>query len=569
MRLNEQNVSPRVAYFCMEYGLDHTLPIYAGGLGVLAGDYLKAAKDLGAPVVGIGILWNQDYTEQFINDHGYPYDIYPHYDFSPLKDTGITVSLRIRGAEVTCKVHMVDKFGNAPVYLLDTNFPGSENGWMTKRLYGGVAQDRVAAEMILGIGGVKALRTMGIDVDIYHFNEGHAVFAGIELIREKMAKQKMSFHEAWKATQKEIVFTTHTPVEAGNEVWNHDLLQLMEAYNGLNYEQMRELGDDPFNVTIAALRMANIANAVSKLHGQTARDMWGKVYETAPIISVTNGVHVNTWQDKRIRKAFEQGDDLWEPHLRCKKELIDFISQHTGANLKPDALTIGFARRAAPYKRSELIFRNIEVIDPLLTEGKIQLIFSGKAHPDDTLGKDIIHQLVKMDRKYRDSVVFVENYNMEIARLMVRGCDIWLNNPKRPMEASGTSGMKAAVNGGLNLSVVDGWVAEGPQHGVSGWLLCTVCGKTADSVSQDDRDQQALYNVLLTEVIPTYYTDHSRWHNMMRASIDMANYQFSSHRMLREYYDVMYHRTVLCRDKNICPQPLEIPAQYLEQQQYH
>ncbi len=569
MRLNEQNVSPRVAYFCMEYGLDHTLPIYAGGLGVLAGDYLKAAKDLGAPVVGIGILWNQDYTEQFINDHGYPYDIYPHYDFSPLKDTGITVSLRIRGAEVTCKVHMVDKFGNAPVYLLDTNFPGSENGWMTKRLYGGVAQDRVAAEMILGIGGVKALRAMGIDVDIYHFNEGHAVFAGIELIREKMTKQQMSFHEAWKATQREIVFTTHTPVEAGNEVWNHDLLQLMEAYNGLNYEQMRELGDDPFNVTIAALRMANIANAVSKLHGQTARDMWGKVYETAPIISVTNGVHVNTWQDERIRKAFEQGDDLWEPHLGCKKELINFIAEHTGANLKPDALTIGFARRAAPYKRSELIFRNIEVIDPLLTEGRIQLIFSGKAHPDDTLGKDIIHQLVKMDRKYRDSVVFVENYNMEIARLMVRGCDIWLNNPKRPMEASGTSGMKAAVNGVLNLSVVDGWVAEGPQHGVSGWLLCTVCGKTSASVSQDERDQQALYNVLLTEVIPTYYTDHSRWHNMMRASIDMANYQFSSHRMLREYYDVMYHRTVLCRDKNICPQPFEIPAQYLEQQQYH
>ncbi len=553
MKLVDHNVSPRVAYFCMEFGLDHKLPIYAGGLGVLAGDYIKAARDLDAPVVGIGILWNQDYTEQFIGKDGYPYDKYPNYDFSSVKDTGVTVKLRVRGADVTCKVHMVDQYGNAPLYLLDTNFPGSEHGWMTNRLYGGVAQDRVAAEMILGIGGVRALRALGIEVDIYHFNEGHAVFAGVELIREKMANNHRSFNEAWRTTQKEVVFTTHTPVEAGNEVWGHDLLQHMEAYNGLAYEQMCELGGDPFNMTVAALRLANIANAVSKLHGQTARDMWSKVYETAPIISVTNGVHVNTWQDEGIRRAFEQGGDLWEPHMACKKELISFVKQYTGANLNPEAMIIGFARRAAPYKRSELIFRNAEVIEPLLKEGKIQLVFSGKAHPNDTMGKEIIRKLVKMNRKYRDSVVFLENYNMEIARLMVRGCDVWLNNPRRPLEASGTSGMKAAVNGVLNLSVVDGWVAEGPQHGVSGWLLCTVCGKIESDVSQDERDLQTLYNVLLTQVVPTFYGDRPRWHNMMRASIDMSHYQFSSHRMLREYYDVMYQKTIECQDENVCP----------------
>ncbi len=566
LRLIDRSISPHVAYFCMEFGLDHTLPIYAGGLGVLAGDYLKAAKDLDAPVVGIGILWNQDYTEQFIGEDGYPHDSYINYDFSSVRDTGVTVSVRVRGADVTCKVHMVDRYGNAPLYLLDTNFPGSEHGWMTKRLYGGVEQDRVAAEMILGIGGIRALRALGIEVDIYHFNEGHAVFAGIELIREKMHNQKMSFRDAWKATQKEVVFTTHTPVEAGNERWNHDLLQHMEAYNGLTYEQMREVGDDPFNMTIAALRIANIANAVSKLHGNTARDMWGHINETAPIISVTNGVHLETWQDSRIRTAFENGENLWEPHMACKKELISFIRKHTQANLNPEALLIGFARRAAPYKRSELIFRNLDVIDPLLQEGKMQLVFSGKAHPNDTLGKEIIHRLVQMDRKYRDSVVFLENYNMEIARLMVRGCDVWLNNPRRPLEASGTSGMKAAVNGVLNLSVVDGWVAEGPQHGVSGWLLCSVCGRRGQQLNQDDLDLLTLYDVLLTEVIPTFYNDRDRWQNMMRASIDMAHYQFSSHRMLREYFDVLYERAFTCQAKNICPPRYkQEPALYFDQ----
>jgi len=538
---NQQNL-PRVAYFCMEYGLHEELPIYAGGLGVLAGDYLKAAADLGVPMVGIGILWKQDYTEQFIGEDGRPYDVYPNYNFQNLKDTGVTVKVKVRGADVTCKVHLADRYGNAPLYLLDANFPGSEHGWMTSKLYGGMAQDRIAAEIILGIGGVRALRALGIDVDVYHFNEGHAALAGIELIREKMQQQRMSFHEAWEATRKNIVFTTHTPVAAGNEAHDHGLLQHMEAYNGLTFEQMRELGGDPFNMTVAALRLSQVANAVSKLHGQTARLMWKDVHGSAPIISITNGVHGPTWQDSSIREAFANGGDLWGPHLKAKERLIQYVKQHSGNTLNPNALIVGFARRAAPYKRSDLIFRNPDIIEPLLREGKLQLIFSGKAHPNDTMGKDIIADLVKMDRKFQDKVVFLENYNMEVARLMVMGCDVWLNNPRRPMEASGTSGMKAAMNGVLNLSVVDGWVAEGPQHGVSGWLLESAIKEHANEWQQDEEDLRDLYQVLCNEVIPTFYNNRQNWLEMMRASIDMAHWQFSSHRMLREYYDVLYSR---------------------------
>jgi len=526
--------------------LDKQLPIYAGGLGILAGDYLKTAADLQVPVVGIGILWRQDYTEQWIGENNWPYDVYPVYNYDFIKNTGVTITVRVRGADVVCKVHRVDQFGNAPLYLLDTSFPGSDHGWMTSKLYGGIDQDRVAGEMILGIGGVRALRALGIEVDVYHFNEGHAVFAGLELIREKM-QQGMSFHEAWEATRREIVFTTHTPVEAGNETHTHSLLQHMETYMNFTYEQIRKIGGDPFGMTVAGLRLSNVANAVSELHGRTARRMWQHVDNAAPIINITNGVHVPTWQDNHVRRAFENKGDLWEPHMQAKQELIDFIHKHTNTRLGLNTLTIGFARRAAPYKRSELIFRDAGKIDSLLRERKLQLVFSGKAHPNDIPGKDIIRRLVEMDRKYSKQVVFLENYDMEIASLLTRGCDVWLNNPRRPLEASGTSGMKAAMNGVLNVSTVDGWVAEGPEHGISGWLLDEVFdGKPAEH-DQDEHDLEALYHVLHTEVIPTYYDNHRRWVEMMRASIEMSRQKFSSRRMLEEYYEKMYLKVKTAR----------------------
>jgi starch phosphorylase len=537
--MNQNKGNPRVAYFCMEFGLSEEMPIYAGGLGVLAGDYLKAARDAQLPMIGIGILWANDYTEQYIDGAGRPYDVYPQFDFPMAEDTGISVFVNVRGEEVECKVKKVDCYGNVPLYLLDTNISGSNHGWMTSKLYGGGAQDRIAAEMILGIGGIRLLRALDIEIDLYHFNEGHALFAGLELIREEMENHGQPFDLAFKKAKSRIIFTTHTPVPAGNEIHDHHTLRHMGAYNGLSYEEMCQIGGDPFNMTAASLRLSHKANAVSKLHGHTARKMWREIPLASPIISITNGVHERTWQDKRIKEAFDCSEDLFPVHQSCKKELFAYIAKKTGEKLDPEVLTLGFARRAAPYKRSDLIFRNSDLVEPFISHGKLQLIFSGKAHPQDELGKDIISDLVKMDRKFGNRVVFLENYNMEVARLMVRGCDVWLNNPRRPFEASGTSGMKAAMNGVLNFSVVDGWVAEGPQHGVSGWLLEQAARQSADW-NQDEHDLHELYQVLFREILPTYYQDRERWKEMMLSSIDMAQWQFSSARMIREYYDVLY-----------------------------
>ncbi|SJZ51575.1 alpha-glucan family phosphorylase [Selenihalanaerobacter shriftii] len=557
---------PHIAYFCMEYGLNEELPIYSGGLGVLAGDHLKAAHDLQAPLVAIGMLWKQDYTHQYIDENGRPYDTYPNFDYDFLKDTGVSVNVNVRDEDVTCKVKLVDRYDNAPLYLLDTNFPGSEHGWITSRLYGGQTQDRIAQEIVLGIGGLRALRKLGIQVDKYHFNEGHAILAGIELMQERMKNEGLSFQEAKNAVKKEIVFTTHTPVRAGNEAHEHQLLQEMGAYNGLNYNQMNEIGGDPFNMTVAGLRLSHITNGVSKLHKETTKEMWKDVSGTSPIIGITNGVHAKTWQDKKMRNAYEEDQDLWQPHQKSKQELIDYVKENNGANMDINSIIIGFARRAAPYKRSELIFRDAEAIDPLLRDGKVQLVFSGKAHPNDQNGKDIVQNLVKMDRKYKDSVVFLENYDMEIARKLVKGSDVWLNNPRRPLEASGTSGMKAAMNGVLNLSVVDGWLAEGPQHGVSGWLIDEALHEEYNHLSEDERDLKALYKIIYDEVIPTYYDNRAKWKEMMKASIDMSQWKFSAQRMVEEYYERMYNKNLVRPEQNQQPsaKPFETVTESIE-----
>lgn len=538
----QNKYNKRVAYFCMEYGLDQRLPLYAGGLGILAGDYLKAAKDLDAPVVGIGILWWQDYTKQLIGDDGYPYDTYPIHDFSFLEDTNKSVDVQVGGETVNCKIYKANQFNNKDLYLLDTGKPGSKFGWITDKLYNGNNYNRVAQEIVLGIGGVRALRELGIDVDLYHFNEGHASFAGFELLKEKMEQKNISFEVALEEIKNEIVFTTHTPVSAGNEA--HDLNLLMEigANNSLTYQQLKQIGGEPFNMTAACLHMSKISNGVSEIHGKTAKNMWKHLEDSAPIISITNGVHKKTWQNQAVNEAFESSGDIWSAHQEAKKDLINYVAEKTDAHMNPDNLIIGFARRAAPYKRSELIFRDTNKIDDLLKTGKIQLIFSGKAHPNDRYGKDIVATLVKMDRKYKDSVVFLENYDIEICQHLIQGVDIWLNNPRRPMEASGTSGMKAAMNGVLNLSVLDGWVAEGPEHGVNGWILDDVFSTLEEKLSEDEKDLRALYKILREEVIPIYYNDRTRWIDMMKASIDMSHHKFSAIRMLDDYYHKMYNK---------------------------
>ncbi len=527
---------PRVAYFCMEYGLHEDFRIYSGGLGILAGDILKAAKDEEVPLVGVGILWRQGYTQQLIDDKGMPYDCYHEYSYDFLKDTGVTVSVRIRGNDVKCKVWLCDKYGNVPLYLLDTNIPDNRDSLLTGQLYGWFSEERVAQEIILSIGGLKALRALGIEVDIYHFNDSHPVLTGIELIREKMDNQEMTFDEAWAATREQIIFTTHTPVAAGNETHEHELLRYIGAYNGLTYGQMVKIGGEPFSMTVAGLRLSRKANAVAQLHGETARKMWKDVTGASEIIAVTNGVHNGTWQDQELFNAYKNKSDLWEPHMRAKREMIEEVYKRNSVRLDENVLTIGFARRAAPYKRSDLIFKKREFIEPLLKNRKLQIIFSGKAHPNDLAGKKIVSNLYKMSEMYPDSVIFLQDYDMKIGKLLTRGCDIWLNNPIRPMEASGTSGMKAAMNGVLNLSVLDGWWPEGCIHGVNGWQI----GGGYEGEDHEKVDGDSLCNVLFEEVMPTYYDNRDKWVTMMGASIEMSTWKFSAARMVQEYYQLMY-----------------------------
>jgi starch phosphorylase len=472
----------------MEYGLDSSFKIYSGGLGILAGDYLKGAKDNNMPVVGIGIKWKQGYVEQRIDEEGNIYDCFRNYNYDFLEDTGIKIRVKIRQSNVYCKVWKVDCFGNADLYLLDTNIKENSDRWITGRLYGGGVEERIAQEIVLGIGGVRALRALNIPVDTYHFNEGHAVFAGIELMNEKM-NAGMSFDKAWKSTRKEVVFTTHTPIKAGNESHGIEALTYIGANLGFSVEQMSRIGGIPFNMTVAALRLSRRSNAVSELHTQTANRMWAKIKNRSKI----------------------------------------------------NALLIGFSRRAASYKRSDLIFKDEKRIEKYLKDGKVQIIFSGKAHPLDTMGKKVVLNLVEMSRKYPNSVVFMENYDMEIGQILTRGCDVWLNNPRRPNEASGTSGMKAVMNGVLNCSILDGWWPEACKDGINGWAIGDEnIPETVEE--QDEKDAKALYYTLLERVIPTYYNHHQKWLEMMKESIESTKTFFSVDRMINDYYKLLYQK---------------------------
>jgi len=534
------NSLPRVAYFCMEYALQSNFKMYAGGLGILAGDYLKGAKDHKFPIVGIGIKWKQGYTDQRISSEGRPIDTYPIYEYPFLKDTGKTISITIRKREVKCKIWLCDQFRNAQLYLLDTDVPGNEDAWISGQLYGWFGEERIAQEMVLGIGGVKALRALKIPVDVYHFNEGHALFAGFELMREKVKNGK-SFDQALAATRKEIVFTTHTPVVQGNESHYIDRLIYMGADNGVfNRQQLKQLGGSPFNMTVGALRLSRKANAVAQLHADTANKMWKDVKDRTEIIGITNAIHIPTWVDRRIIGASKNTNaDIWKFHQENKRQLLNFIRERTGVKLKLDSLLIGFSRRAVPYKRSDLIFSDSSKIDKLFKSGKLQIVFSGKAHPLDDGGKRIVANIVALTKKYPQSVVFLENYDMTIGSMLVRGSDIWLNNPRRPQEASGTSGMKAAMNGVLNLSILDGWWPEACLHGVNGWQI----GDGYENKNEkklDAHDQKALYKVLLDEVVPTYYDDKKQWVQMMKQSVLSTHKEFAVKRMLEQYYNELY-----------------------------
>lgn len=521
--------TPHVAYFCMEFGLHESFPIYSGGLGILAGDYIKAAADLKLPVIGMGLLWERGYSVQRIGPDGQPYEEFPAFDHSFLRDTGVHVRVNVRGHEVPCNVWVTTRFGHVPLYLIQP--ARSEDRWITHRLYEAGTDVRIAQEMLLGIGGARALTWLGIPISTYHFNEGHAVFAGIETIAARM-EAGLTFPDAWAQTRREIVFTTHTPVKAGNEEHSLKDLRRMGACLQLSGAEMRAIGGDPFNMTVAGLRLARSANAVAELHGETARTMWRHIADAAPITAVTNGVHVPTWQSPAVRAAGDDPERLWQAHRLHRTELLAEIERREGLALDPEGILIGFARRAASYKRPDLIVRDEERLQRLLACGA-HIVLAGKSHPDDKLGKTIIARLVNAERRHPGQVVYLENYDMALGRMLTRGCDVWLNNPIRPLEASGTSGMKAAMNGVLNLSILDGWWPEGCEHGVNGWAI-------GDETSGDDeKDLAALYRVLEGEVMPAW-ADRDRWVGMMRASIAMATTKFSAERMVRDYFAKLY-----------------------------
>ncbi len=538
---------PHVAYFCMEYGLDVSFPIYAGGLGILAGDHMKSAGDLRVPITGIGLLWDEGYTRQVIAAGGALEDHYPKTARDVLRPIEARFEVSVRGKNVPLRAWKVERHISSTLYLLEAE--RDEDRWITQRLYGGGSEDRLAQEIVLGVGGVRLLQALGAPVDVFHFNEGHAVFAGLELLRMNRFGGT-TLPERIEHLRPHVVFTTHTPVPAGNEVHDLSLMRKVDADLGFTDGELEVIGGAPFSMTVAGLRLARLANGVAELHGETARTMWKDVEGAAPIIAITNGVHVPTWQDARVRAALvpdkahaRQDAELWDAHRTMKRELIAEIRARTGIALAPDKLLIGFARRAATYKRADLLISD-ELALARLFEAGVQVVYAGKAHPRDHAGKAVIGKLIEAAKKHRDNVVFLENYDMRLGALLTRGTDVWLNNPRRPLEASGTSGMKAAMNGVPNLSILDGWWPEGCVHGVTGWHIGEAdeaddAFDEADQHRVDKRDRELLHTTLEREVLPAYH-DRARWVAIMRASITMSQWKFSSDRMVEDYVARVY-----------------------------
>ncbi|MBP7795819.1 MAG: alpha-glucan family phosphorylase [Elusimicrobiales bacterium] len=599
-----------VAYFSMEYGIGEGLPIYSGGLGMLSGDHLKSSSDMGLPVIGMGLLYRKGYVQQVLNRDNWQTEAYPENDWynMPVEivkrtdGSPIRVSVNLAGEEVKVGIWRVP-VGRTSLYLLDTNL--TENSisarGITEQLYGGDRENRIRQEIILGIGGYRALKEMGLLPTIYHVNEGHSAFLLLERIRDLMKEKGLNFYEAKKAVWATSVFTTHTPVMAGNEYFDFNLIKkYFENYSaelGISFADFLELGKEEKNslgfcMTVLALRLAAYSNAVSKLHQDTSRKMWHKVWSNLPLYDipidfVTNGVHTSSWishehHEEYCRYVFDNANDtsivenynwnnihnipdekLWELKMIRKNKLIKLIRdrmirqyKRLGADstvikdiqniLNPEYLTIGFARRFATYKRANLFMKNLERLAEIVNNDKmpVQFIISGKAHQADTQGKELIKQVasLNLDKRFKSRIVFVEDYNMNVARYMIQGVDVWLNNPIRSLEASGTSGMKAAINGVLNLSVLDGWWDEGYSPEL-GWAI----GGVDTYKSDDERDyveSESLYNLLEKVVVPLYYDKENglprKWIKMMKNSVSRLVPYFNTDRMLREYYQKFY-----------------------------
>ncbi len=606
---------PLVAYFSAEFGLTECLSIFAGGLGILAGDHLKSASDLGVPLVAVGLLYQQGYFRQYLSQSGWQQEAYATNDFHTLPVTivsgpdgrPVVVDVDLAGRSVSVQVWKA-QVGRVPLYLLDTNLPANlqpEDRDLTDQLYGGDREMRIRQEILLGIGGYRALRAVGLRPTVYHMNEGHSAFLGLERIRDLMKTAGVSFAEARELASASLVFTTHTPVEAGHDYFQPELMNRYFGTTagelGLAMSEFLDFGRAPgageFCMTVLALRLAAHANGVSKLHGVVSRRMWQSLWpgvpiDEIPIGHVTNGVHFQSWISGELNQLYDRylgpnwreepanrdawnrvesipAEELWRTHARRRERLVAWARRRVSAQrvrrgapqaeidaaaevLDPDALTIGFARRFATYKRATLILRDIDRLRRLLTDPvrPVQIIFAGKAHPKDDAGKELIRRITEFSRDpvLGRHVVFLEDYDMAVARALVQGVDVWLNTPLRPNEASGTSGMKAAANGVLNLSVPDGWWDEvwndAANSNKIGWAIGK--GETyADQNYQDQVEAEALYDLLERDVVPTFYDRGPdriprQWVQRMKASVGSLCHFVNTHRMVRDYVEGYY-----------------------------
>ncbi|HZD49160.1 MAG TPA: alpha-glucan family phosphorylase [Silvibacterium sp.] len=596
-----------VAYFSAEFGLHESLPIYSGGLGVLAGDHIKSASDLDIPLVGIGLFYGQGYFLQRLDQKGWQQEEYLETDINQLpmqpaigtNGEPVVVEIETRGGSLRAKVWRV-KVGRCDLLLLDSDVAGNapEDLELTSRLYGGDGRTRIRQELLLGVGGYRALRAMGITPGVLHLNEGHSAFAVFEAIRASMQEEGMDFDSAASQVTREVIFTTHTPVPAGHDRFDAALIEEhlgpLRKQLGLSEENLMGFGreyptdqTEPFCMTVLGLKLSRRANAVSSLHGEVSRAMWKKLYprtpeDAVPIGHITNGVHVPSWlapqmcrlYDRHLGVGWQQRSgvagtweeienvddgELWETHLSLKSRLLDFarkraceqaerrgesqeMLQRLSKVLSSDALTIGFARRFATYKRANLILADIERLSSLVNDPKrpVQLLFAGKAHPHDEPGKRVLQEIAEKmrDSKFADKLVFIEDYDINVGRHLVQGVDVWLNNPRRPLEASGTSGQKVVLNGGLNLSVLDGWWAEA-YDGLNGFAIGT--GRTHSNMQvHDSRDGGDLYRVLHEELIPLYYQRDQDglprgWIKRMKRTIRTLGWRFNADRMVMDY----------------------------------
>ena len=606
------NSNDLIAYFSAEYGLDETVAIYSGGLGVLSGDHIKTASDMGIPIVGIGLLYKHGYFHQQIDGYGQQKEVYKDVDLSMLpiesvKDhegKDLLISLKFPDKKLYLKVWKIN-VGRCEIYLMDSDIDENIDEYkdITTTLYGGDQEMRIKQEIVLGMGGVNLLYSLGLNPTIYHMNEGHSAFLTIELIKNVMKFKEVSFDIAKEIVSAKTIFTTHTPVKAGNDIFPISLVEkyFKDYWNrlGISREEFFRLGMKPnddmnsgFNMGILALKIAGKKNGVSKLHGAVSRELFADVWPNvpaneSPIDYVTNGIHTCTWLAPTVKKLYNQylrpywqdnvyDDDvwkdiykipdekLWEVHQSRKEKLLKMVKKLTTdrlrkynysydeidsmvSNLNKDVLTIGFARRFATYKRATLIFRDLERITKIFNESNkpIQIIFAGKAHPKDEDGKKLIKYIhdLALKPQFKGKIFILENYNVGMSRYLVSGVDVWLNNPRRPMEASGTSGQKAACNGVLNFSVLDGWWAEGYNQ-KNGWTIGTNA-EYQNYDEQDDADSNSIYDTLENKIIPMYYQKNEKgysdeWLKMMKNNIVSNSGRYSTARMLKDYTEQMY-----------------------------